>query len=268
MARSARVSPPPWKASSWSTWWAGHADKARTRPWTEDTIVNVYSTTKTMSFLAAFVLADRGLLDFHAKVTDYWPEYGQNGKQNTEVRHFMSHSAGVPGFDPKLDSPTDLYDWDACVDNLAKQVPWWEPGTTSGYDAITQGYLIGELVRRIDGRSIGTFFREEIAQPLGADFHIGMPPSRVRPGGGDDSRRARRGPVPSRPARIRLWRGPSPVHRQAWTRSTRPPGGRPRFLRPAGMATPAAWSGRRRRSPTTARRSAWNCCLPQAVGSC
>ena len=154
--------------------WAGHADKARTRPWTEDTIVNVYSTTKTMSFLAAFLLADRGLLDFHAKVTDYWPEYGQNGKQNTEVRHFMSHSAGVPGFDPKLDSPTDLYDWDACVDNLAKQVPWWEPGTTSGYHAITQGYLIGELVRRIDGRSIGTFFREEIAQPLGADFHIGM----------------------------------------------------------------------------------------------
>ena len=84
--------------------WAGHADKARTRPWEEDTIVNVYSTTKTMSFLCAFVLADRGLLDFDAKVTDYWPEYGQNGKEATEVRHFMSHAAGVPGFEPKLES--------------------------------------------------------------------------------------------------------------------------------------------------------------------
>jgi len=157
--------------------WAGHADKARTRHWEEDTIVNVYSTTKTMSFLCAFVLADRGLLDFHAKVTDYWPEYGQNGKENTEVRHFMSHSAGVPGFDPKLGDASGLYDWDACVENLAKQAPWWEPGTKSGYHAVTQGYLIGELVRRITGRTLGTFFREEIAQPLGSDFHIGMPAS-------------------------------------------------------------------------------------------
>ncbi len=154
--------------------WGGHADEARTRLWHEDTIVNVYSTTKTMSFLTAFVLADRGLLDFHAKVTDYWPEYGQNGKQDTEVRHFMSHSAGVPGFEPKLAKARELYDWDACVDNLARQAPWWEPGTRSGYHAVTQGYLIGELVRRITGRTIGAFFREEIAQPLGADFHIGV----------------------------------------------------------------------------------------------
>lgn len=156
--------------------WAGHADKMRTRPWQEDTIVNVYSTTKTMSFLCAFVLADRGVLNFRAKVTDYWPEYGRNGKGNTEVRHFMSHSAGVPGFDPKLDAKS-LYDWGACIDNLAKQAPWWEPGTRSGYHAITQGYLIGEIVRRITGRTMGTFFREEIAEPLGADFHIGMPSS-------------------------------------------------------------------------------------------
>lgn len=154
--------------------WAGHADKARTRPWEEDTIVNVYSTTKTMSFLCAFLLADRGLLDFNAKVTDYWPEYGQNGKEDTEVRHFMSHAAGVPGFDPPFKSAEALYDWDACVRNLAAQKPWWTPGSQSGYHAVTQGYLIGELVRRIDGRSIGAFFREEIAAPLDADFHIGM----------------------------------------------------------------------------------------------
>ena len=154
--------------------WAGHADAARTRPWQEDTIVNVYSTTKTMSFLSAFLLADRGLLDFNAKVADYWPEYGCNGKEATEVRHFMSHAAGVPGFAPPLERAEQLYDWEACVANLAAQAPWWPPGTQSGYHAVTQGYLIGELVRRIDGRSIGAFFREEIATPLGADFHIGM----------------------------------------------------------------------------------------------
>lgn len=128
-----------------------------------------------MSFLCALLLADRGELDFHARVTDYWPEYGQNGKEATEVRHFMSHSAGVPGFDPRV-TAEELYDWDACVENLAAQAPWWEPGSRSGYHAITQGYLIGELVRRITGRSLGTFFREEIATPLGADFHIGVKP--------------------------------------------------------------------------------------------
>ena len=157
--------------------WAGHADLARTRPWEEDTIVNVYSTTKTMSFLCGLLLADRGLLDFHAKVTDYWPEYGQNGKEQTEVRHFFSHSAGLPGFDPYLTSAEELYDWQGCIDNLVAQAPWWEPGSQSGYHAITQGFLIGELVRRIDGRTLGAFFREEIAEPLGADFHIGMPAS-------------------------------------------------------------------------------------------
>ena len=154
--------------------WGGHADRARTRPWQADTIVNVYSTTKTMSFLCAFMLADRGLLDFNAKVADYWPEYAANGKEDTEVRHFMSHAAGVPGFDPPLRPAEKLYDWDACVANLAAQRPWWPPGSQSGYHAVTQGYLIGELVRRIDGRGIGAFFRDEVATPLKADFHIGM----------------------------------------------------------------------------------------------
>lgn len=154
--------------------WGGHADAARTRPWEQDTIVNVYSTTKTMSFICALVLADRGQLDFYEKVGTYWPEYACNGKEATEVRHFMSHSAAVPGFDPKLTTADGLYDWDACISNLAAQAPWWEPGTKSGYHAITQGYLIGEIVRRISGKTIGTFFREEIASPLGADFHIGM----------------------------------------------------------------------------------------------
>ncbi len=155
--------------------WGGHADLAKTRPWEEDTIVNVYSTTKTMSFICALLLADRGELDFNAKVGDYWPEYATNGKETTEVRHFLSHSAGVPGFDPKFTEVGPLYDWNACVENLAAQAPWWEPGAQSGYHAITQGYLIGEIVRRISGKTIGSFFRDEIAGPLGADFHIGMP---------------------------------------------------------------------------------------------
>jgi CubicO group peptidase (beta-lactamase class C family) len=153
--------------------WGGYADKAKTQVWEENTIVNVYSTTKTMSFICALVLADRGQLDFNARVSDYWPEYGVNGKEKTEVRHFMSHSAGVPGFAPAL-LPGKLYDWEHCIKNLAAQAPWWEPGSQSGYHAITQGYLIGELVKRITGKTIGTFFREEIAEPLGADFHIGM----------------------------------------------------------------------------------------------
>jgi CubicO group peptidase (beta-lactamase class C family) len=153
--------------------WGGHADAARTRDWEEDTIVNVYSTTKTMTFISALVLADRGELDFNAPVTHYWPEYGQKGKEKTEVRHFMSHSAAVPGFAPRV-SAEELYDWEQCIKNLEAQEPWWEPGTQSGYHAITQGYLIGELVRRISGRSMGEFFAEEIAGPLGADFHIGV----------------------------------------------------------------------------------------------
>ena len=187
----ARASPPPLKASSSSIFGLAHADQARTRPWQQDTIVNVYSTTKTMSFLCAFVLADRGLLDFHAKVTDYWPEYGQNGKENTEVRHFMSHSAGVPGFEPAFAQAEQLYDWPAASPIWSAKHRGGNPGAQSGYHAITQGYLIGELVRRIDGRSIGTFFREEIVAPLGADFHIGNGRAGFLPRRGDDPGRAR-----------------------------------------------------------------------------
>jgi len=152
--------------------WGGHRDAAKTLPWEEDTIVNVYSSTKTMAALCALVLADRGQLDFHAKVSDYWPEFAQNGKEQVEVRHFMSHSAGLSGLDEPC-APPEVYDWDHVVNALAKQAPWWEPGTASGYHAITQGHLIGEVVRRITGKSIGEFFAQEIAGPLGADFHIG-----------------------------------------------------------------------------------------------
>ncbi|MEO1062246.1 MAG: serine hydrolase domain-containing protein [Actinomycetota bacterium] len=155
--------------------WGGHADEARSRPWERDTIVNVYSTTKTMSFLCVLMLADREQLDLHAPVATYWPEFAANGKEAVEVRHLMSHSAGLSGWDTPP-APTDLADRRRMAALLAEQAPWWEPGTASGYHAITQGFLLGELVERVDGRSLGTFFREEIAEPLGADFHIGMDP--------------------------------------------------------------------------------------------
>ncbi len=153
--------------------WAGHADEARSRPWERDTIVNVYSTTKTMTALSALVLADRVEIDLHAPVATYWPEFAQNGKEAIEVRHLMGHTAGLSGWDEPL-AVHDLYDWDRVTSLLAAQAPWWEPGSASGYHSISQGYLVGEVVRRVSGKSLGTFFREEIAEPLGADFHIGL----------------------------------------------------------------------------------------------
>ena len=152
--------------------WAGAANPAGD-PWLEDTIVNVYSTTKTMAGLCVLMCADRGLVDFDAPVAEYWPEFAANGKEGVLVRHVMSHSAGLSGFDPPMQAE-DLYDWDRIVSQLAGQVPWWEPGTASGYHSVTQGYLQGEIVRRVTGRSIGTFFRQEVAEPLDADFHIGL----------------------------------------------------------------------------------------------
>ncbi|MGI8938343.1 MAG: serine hydrolase domain-containing protein [Iamia sp.] len=155
--------------------WAGLATDDD-RPWGRDTIVNVYSTTKTMTALCVLMLADRGEVDLYAPVATYWPEFAAAGKDAITVAQVMSHTAGLSGFDPAI-APEDLYDWDAICTGLAAQEPWWEPGTQSGYHLITQGYLLGEIVRRVTGRSVGTFFREEVAEPLGADFHIGLPAS-------------------------------------------------------------------------------------------
>ena len=155
--------------------WAGHRDAAATEPWVEDTIVNVYSITKTITSLCALLLADRGELDMRAPVARYWPEFAANGKEGIEVRHLLSHSAGLPGLD-EAPSPYVWYDWDKVAELLAAQAPWWEPGTASGYHDFTHGNLVGEVVRRISGRSLGTFLREELAEPLGADFHVGVDP--------------------------------------------------------------------------------------------
>jgi CubicO group peptidase (beta-lactamase class C family) len=156
--------------------WGGHTDTERTKPWEADTITNVWSTTKTMTFLVALMLADSGELDLQAPVATYWPEFAANGKAGIEVRHVMSHTAGLSGFGERL-QPEELADWERCTSVLAAQEPWWEPGTMPGYHAVTQGYLIGEVVRRITGDTIGAFFRREVAEPLGADFHIGLPES-------------------------------------------------------------------------------------------
>ncbi len=156
--------------------WGGWADADKTKPWERDTITNVWSTTKTMTFICALMLYDRGELDFHAPVAKYWPEFAQAGKEQVEVRHIMGHTAGLSGWDEPL-APEQLADWDLCTQRLAAQAPWWEPGTGSGYHAVTQGYLIGEIVRRITGDTIGAWFAREVAKPLEADFHIGLPAS-------------------------------------------------------------------------------------------
>jgi CubicO group peptidase (beta-lactamase class C family) len=156
--------------------WGGFVDEAHTAPWAEDTITNVWSTTKTMTFLCALMLADRGELDFYAPVATYWPEFAAGGKERVEVRHLMGHTAGLCGWTEPL-QPEELADWERCTSLLAAQEPWWEPGTASGYHAVTQGYLVGEVIRRITGVSVGTWFASEVAGPLGADFFIGTPES-------------------------------------------------------------------------------------------
>ena len=154
--------------------WAGNADAAQTLPWEENTIVNVYSTTKVMTAICALMLVDRDLLDLDAPVADYWPEFAQNGKERILVRYLFSHSSGLSGWEEKI-RIEDFYNWDKAVNLLAAQKPWWEPGTKSGYHSSTFGNLLGELVRRITGKTLGIFFKEEVAEPLKADFHIGLP---------------------------------------------------------------------------------------------
>ena len=156
--------------------WGGWADLARTVPWTENTITNVFSTTKCMTSLAALVLVDRGELDLDANVAKYWPEFAANGKAGIKVRQLLSHTSGVSGWEQPI-TLEDMYDWDKSTALLAAQAPWWEPGTASGYHALNYGHLIGEVIRRITGQRLGEFFAAHIAGPLGADFHIGLPPS-------------------------------------------------------------------------------------------
>ncbi len=156
--------------------WGGHVDADRARRWEPDTIVNVYSTTKGMVAVCAHLLADRGLLDLDAPVARYWPEFAQAGKGSIPVSMLLNHKAGLPGFEDWIELD-ELADWDRACARLAAQTPMWEPGTACGYHAVTYGFLVGEVIRRITGRSVGRFFADEVATPLGvADgFYIGVP---------------------------------------------------------------------------------------------
>ena len=203
--------------------WGGWADEAHTRPWAEDTITNVWSTTKTVTCLAALVCADRGQLDLDAPVAQYWPEFAANGKDRVLVRHLMSHTSGVSAWAQPV-SMEDIYDWQRSTSMLAAQEPWWEPGTASGYHALNQGHLVGEVVHRVSGKPLGRFVAEEIAGPLGADFHIGLPPEH-------DKRVSNVVPPPPLPfdlealgldsVAVKTFTGPAPDASVAWTEAWR-----------------------------------------------
>ena len=154
--------------------WGGIADKKTGRAWARDTIVLVFSTTKGATAVCANVLAQDGALDVEAPVAEYWPEFEAHGKSAIPVSSLLSHQAGLPWLDEPITLEAALA-WEPMVHALEQQAPIWEPGTAHGYHAVTYGYLVGEVVRRVTGRSIGTYFAEEIARPLGLDFWIGLP---------------------------------------------------------------------------------------------
>lgn len=156
--------------------YGGYTSRDRKTPWAANTIVNTYSTTKGMTALVAHRLVEQGKIDLDAPVASYWPEFAAAGKEEVPVRWLLSHQVGLPAI--REDLPADaLYDWDAICSALARSEPWWTPGTKHGYHPVTFGYLVGEVIRRVSGKSVGQLFREEVAEPLGADYHIGLPPS-------------------------------------------------------------------------------------------
>src|SRR5262245_3919394 len=155
--------------------WGGYFDEARTRDWDRDTIANTFSTTKTMTALCMLILVDRGEVDLDAPVAKYWPEFAAEGKSSVLVRHLLSHSAGLSGWQEPM-TLADILDREKATTLLARQAPWWEPGTAIGYHAITFGPLLGEVIRRVTGQTLTEFFASQVAGPLGADYHIGAPP--------------------------------------------------------------------------------------------
>jgi CubicO group peptidase (beta-lactamase class C family) len=201
--------------------WGGFADRARERPWTRETLVNVWSATKGATASAVARLVDQGQIAYDQRVAEVWPEFARGGKTEVTIGHVMSHQAGLPGFA----EPTrleDLYDWAGCVGKLERQAAAWAAGAETSYHALTFGFLAGEIVRRVSGMSPGAFIAGEIARPLGADIHVGLPealeprvaetlgPKRLpTPAGfeqGEIARSALRNPVT----------GPAAPNRRAW----------------------------------------------------
>ncbi|KAK2779482.1 hypothetical protein FQN53_001378 [Emmonsiellopsis sp. PD_33] len=153
--------------------WGGYFDAARTKPWTEDTLVPLASTTKMISSLAVLMLVDSGAISVHDKVSKYWPEFGTNGKEDVEIRHLLSHTSGVAGWDEKI-TMDEICDVVPSAAKLATQAPWWPPGTASAYHAWNFGHLLSEIVRRVTGMSLKQFIAEKITGPLGADLQLGL----------------------------------------------------------------------------------------------
>ena len=156
--------------------WGGFTSRDQDEPWGPDTIANTYSTTKGMTALIAHRLVEQGKIDLDAPVAEYWPEFAAEGKQDVPVRWLLSHQVGLPAVRETL-PPDTLYDFGAMADALARTEPWWTPGSKHGYHPVTYGFLVGEVIRRVSGKSVGTLFREDVAEPLGADYHIGLPAS-------------------------------------------------------------------------------------------
>ncbi len=153
--------------------WAGSAGKEPGQDWQADTLLNLFSCTKTFAAVAALQLVGEGRLELDAPVARYWPEFAQAGKQDVTVRQLLCHRAGLPAIREPL-APEALYDWPAMTNALAAETPWWTPGTEHGYAPITYGWLIGEVIRRVDGREPGAAIIARTAEPLGLDFHIGL----------------------------------------------------------------------------------------------
>ena len=154
--------------------WGGHKDLNKREDWKKDTIVNVFSTTKGMAAMCLLQLVEKGLVDLDEPVTKYWPEFAENGKESIPVRYLLCHKSGLCGIREPLEQGS-FADWELICSELAKQEPFWKPGTAHGYHAITYGHLVGEVVRRVSGKSIGQYFNDEIAVPLNLDFWIGLP---------------------------------------------------------------------------------------------
>jgi CubicO group peptidase (beta-lactamase class C family) len=154
----------------WGGSFAADSDKA----WDKDTLSIIFSCTKAATALCAHLLIDRGELDLYAPVTRYWPEFGTNGKEDVTVLMMLNHSVGLPAFREPI-KEGGYYDWDYMIQRLEEEEPFWQPGTRNGYHMISFGWTVGELVRRVSGRSLGTFFREEIGEPLGLELWIGLP---------------------------------------------------------------------------------------------
>jgi CubicO group peptidase (beta-lactamase class C family) len=154
--------------------WGGYADAARRRPWRSDTLASIYSGSKGLTSTCIHLLADRGELDLQAPVARYWPEFGRAGKQDITLAMVLGHRSGVIGPRTRLHW-TQTADWDAVCAHIASAEPWWEPGTAQGYHMVTFGFILGEVVRRVTGRTLGQYLRTEIAEPLGVDVHIGLP---------------------------------------------------------------------------------------------